>query len=71
MARPVSTNNATMQLHLSQDQKAKLASLADYYGSTSVSAFVAAIADGKFKVLHTETVKYLQYLERVFPNPNT
>lgn len=58
MARAVSSNGRIL-LNLSGSQKDSLLKLAEQFGSSSISSFVGAIADGNYVVVHKDTNKLL------------
>lgn len=58
MARAVSSNGRIL-LNLSGSQKDSLLKLAEQFGSSSISSFVGAIADGNYAVVHKDTQKLL------------
>ncbi len=63
MAKPISIDSATLQLHLTQEQKARLMQLAAENGSPSVSAFIASIADGRLRVINHTASTLLDYIQ--------
>ena len=62
MGKAISTKSGIIQLNLSPEQKARMIEFAAEYGHTSVSAFVGAIADGKYRILHREAAMLLDLI---------
>lgn len=58
MARAISTNGKTT-LNLSGTQKDALQKLAERFGSSSISSFVAAIAEGRLIVIDGESKRLM------------
>lgn len=60
MARSVNTNAKTLLINISPEQKEKLVEISQCFGSNSLSSFICAIADGKYKIVSDDAYTLLE-----------